>query len=86
MVLYICTNNAPSKLKNDDFNITKHEVYDNEECLKVDNNIVLIPEGNIKITVFENNDLLSNQLVLQSSESYNFDSTKINQDIPYNIE
>lgn len=68
----------PSKLKKNNFNITKHNiVYGNEECLKVDNNIVLIHEGNIKTTVFENYDLLSNQLVVQSSDSYNFDSTKI---------
>ncbi|XP_022171206.1 uncharacterized protein LOC111034342 isoform X2 [Myzus persicae] len=67
---------APSKLKKNNSNITKHIVYGNEECLKVDNNIVLIHEGNISTTVFENYDLLSNQLVLQSSDSYNFDSTK----------
>ncbi|XP_029346505.1 putative leucine-rich repeat-containing protein DDB_G0290503 isoform X2 [Acyrthosiphon pisum] len=36
---------VPSKLKKNNFNIPKHIVYGNEECLKVDNNIVLIHEG-----------------------------------------
>jgi len=81
MVLYVCTDNVPSKLKNNNFNIPKHIVYGNEECMKVDNNIVLIHEGNIKTTVFENYDLLSNQLVLQSS-----DSTKIEPGMLYKIE
>ncbi|KAE9535994.1 hypothetical protein AGLY_007895 [Aphis glycines] len=68
---------VPSKLKKNNFNIPKHIAYGNEECTKVDNNIVLIHEGNMRTTVFENYDLLSNQLVLQSSDSYNFDSSKI---------
>ncbi|XP_025205135.1 uncharacterized protein LOC112601640 [Melanaphis sacchari] len=68
---------VPSKLKKNNSNIPKHIVYGNEECMKVDNNIVLIHEGNIRSTVFDNYDLLSNQLVLQSSDSYNFDSSKI---------
>ncbi|XP_015378514.1 PREDICTED: uncharacterized protein LOC107172731, partial [Diuraphis noxia] len=67
---------VPSKLKKNNLNITKQMVYGNEECLKVDNNIVLIHEGNIRTTAFENYDLLSNQLVIQSSDPYNFDSTK----------
>ncbi|KAL5236401.1 hypothetical protein ACI65C_003811 [Semiaphis heraclei] len=66
----------PSKLKKNNLNITKQIIYGNEECLKVDNNIVLIHEGNIRTTAFENYDLLSNQLVIQSSDPYNFDSTK----------
>ncbi|XP_026818114.1 uncharacterized protein LOC113557035 [Rhopalosiphum maidis] len=68
---------VPNKLKKNNFNIPKQIVYGNEECIKVDNNIVLIHEGNIRTTVFENYDLLSNQLVLQPSDSYNFDSSKI---------
>jgi len=72
---------VPTKLKKNNFNIPKHIVYGNEECLKVDNNIVLIHEGNIKTTVFENYDLLSNQLVLQS-----IDSTKIEPGMLHKIE
>jgi len=53
--------------------------------MKVDNNIVLIHEGNIRTTVLDNYDLLSNQLVLQSSDLYNFDSTKIEPGMLYMI-
>ncbi|XP_022177524.1 uncharacterized protein LOC111038643 isoform X2 [Myzus persicae] len=66
---------APNKLKKNNFNMPKH-VYGNEECMKVDSNIVLIHEGNIRTTFFDNYDLLSNQIVLQSSDVYNFDSAK----------
>ncbi|XP_050055641.1 metacaspase-2-like isoform X2 [Aphis gossypii] len=65
------------KFKKNSFNNQNHIVYGNEECIQVDNNIVLIHEGNIKTTAFESYDLLSNQLVLLSTDSYNFDSTKI---------
>jgi len=64
----------------------KHIVFDNEECMKVDNNIVLIHEGNIRTTTFDNYDLLSNQIVLQSSDLYNFNSTKIEAGMLYTIE
>lgn len=86
LIFMVSTDDAPSKLKKNNSNITKHIVYGNEECLKVDNNIVLIHEGNISTTVFENYDLLSNQLVLQSSDSYNFDSTKTEPGMLYEIE
>ncbi|XP_060872442.1 uncharacterized protein MAL13P1.304-like [Metopolophium dirhodum] len=66
-----------NKLKKNNFNMPKHIVFDNEECMKVDNNIVLIHEGNIRTTTFDSYDLLSNQIVLQSSDLYNFNSTKI---------
>ncbi|CAI6360481.1 unnamed protein product [Macrosiphum euphorbiae] len=66
-----------NKLKKNNFNMPKHIVYDNEECMKVDNKIVLIHEGNIRTTTFDSYDLLSNQIVLQSSDLYNFNSTKI---------
>lgn len=82
---FICIDDVPSKLKKNNFNIPKHIVYGNEECTKVDNNIVLIHEGNMRTTVFENYDLLSNQLVLQSSDSYNFDSSKIEPGMLYKI-
>jgi len=64
----------------------KHVVYGNEECMKVDNNIVLIHEGNIRTTTFDGYDLLSNQIVLQSSDLSNFNSTKIEPGMFYTIE
>jgi len=85
VVFFICTDDVPNKLKKNNFNIPKQIVYGNEECIKVDNNIVLIHEGNIRTTVFENYDLLSNQLVLQPSDSYNFDSSKIEPGMLYKI-
>jgi len=86
MVLCVYLDDVPSKLKKNNLNITKQIVNGNEECLKVDNNIVLIHEGNIRTTAFENYDLLSNQLVIQSSDPYNFDSTKIEPGMLYKIE
>ncbi|XP_029345669.1 uncharacterized protein LOC100572770 isoform X1 [Acyrthosiphon pisum] len=68
---------ASNKLKKNNFNMPKNIVFDNEECMKVDNNIVLIHEGNIRTSTFDNYDLLSNQIVLQSNDLYSFNSTKI---------
>lgn len=86
MVLCVYIDDVPSKIKKNNLNITKHVVYGNEECLKVDNNIVLIHEGNIRTTAFDNYDLLSNQLVIQSNDSYNFDTAKIETGMLYKIE
>lgn len=83
MFLYVCIDDAPNKLKKNNFNMPKH-VYGNEECMKVDSNIVLIHEGNIRTTFFDNYDLLSNQIVLQSSDVYNFDSAKTKPGLLYN--
>jgi len=83
MILYVCADDVSSKLKKNNFNIPKHIVYGNEDCIKVDNNIILVHEGNIRGTVFENCDLLSNQLILQPSDSYNFNSTKIEPGMLY---
>jgi len=85
MVLYVFIDDVSNKLKRNNFNMPKHIVYDNEECMKVDNNIVLIHEGNIRTTTFDNYDLLSNQIVLQSSDLYNFNSTKIEAGMLYTI-
>jgi len=85
MVLYVFIDDVSNKLKRNNFNMPKHIVYDNEECIKVDNNIVLIHEGNIRTTTFDNYDLLSNQIVLQSSDLYNFNSTKIEAGMLYTI-
>lgn len=76
----------PHKFKKNSFNNQNHIVYGNEECIQVDNNIVLIHEENIKTSAFESYDLLSNQLVLLSTDSYEFDSTKIEPGILYGIE
>lgn len=85
MVLSVFIDDVSNKLKKNNFNMPKHIVYDNEECMKVDNKIVLIHEGNIRTTTFDSYDLLSNQIVLQSSDLYNFNSTKIEAGMLYTI-
>lgn len=80
--VHVYIDDVPTKLKKNNLNIPKHIVYGNEECMRVDNNIVLVHEGNIRTTIFENYNLLSNQFV-QSSDSYNFDSTNIEPGMLY---
>jgi len=86
MVLYVCIDDVSNKLKKNNFNMLKNIVYDNEQCMKVDSNIVLVHEGNIRTTTFDNYDLLSNQIVLQSTDLYNFNSTKIEPGMLFTIE
>lgn len=50
-------------------NVPKYVTDGVEEYKKNDNNIVLIHEGNVKPSIFQNYELLSNQIVLKSNDS-----------------
>lgn len=62
-------------------NNQKHNFRGNEENIKV-NNIVLVHEKNLKTTVYDTCDFLSNQFILQTTDpnvaqSYNIETIEI---------
>lgn len=65
----IVTDDIPGKSKKNNLNTPKLNNLINEECAKIDTNIVLIHEGNMRSSIFENYDLLSHQVVLQPNGS-----------------
>lgn len=59
----------------------KNNLYGNEDSAKVDSSIILIHNDNVKTTVYENYDLLSNQFIFQTNDcsvgqSYNFETVE----------
>lgn len=67
--LFIVIDDATSKLKKNNLNPTKHIYPGNEDNVNIDQNIVLIHEGNLKTSIFENYELLSNQIVLHPNNN-----------------
>lgn len=68
MFFYVYVDDNLNKSKRNNVNNQKHNYYGNEDS-KVDSNIILIHDDNMKTTIYENYDLLSNQFILQSNDS-----------------
>lgn len=86
----LVSDDVPGKSKKNSINMPKHTNFSNEGCTKIDTNIVLVHEGNIRSSIFENHDLLSHQIVLQPNgsnlgQSTNFENTVIVQGNNYEI-
>lgn len=82
IVIYL--DDAFSKLKKNNANNQKHNSRGNEENIKV-NNIVLVHEKNLKTTVFDTCNMLSNQFILQTTDpnvaqSYNIETIEIDSE------
>lgn len=86
----LVADDVPGKSKKNNINTPKHTNFSNEGCTKIDTNIVLVHEGNIRSSIFDNHDLLSHQVVLQPNSSNigqftNFGNSEIVQGNFYEI-
>ncbi|XP_050429265.1 probable serine/threonine-protein kinase DDB_G0282963 isoform X2 [Adelges cooleyi] len=72
--------------KKNNMNNSKHVLCISEECKKIDNNIVLVNDGNNKSAIIDNYAILSNPITVQANssssvQSFNFDSSILTSEI-----
>lgn len=76
MIFFFRIDDGLQKLKKNNLNTPKSIACANDEIKNIDTNIILVHEGNIKSTLYENYKLLSNQVILQTNNFTNTPETE----------